>query len=226
MSTKASLEDNVVIGYNAIILGKTRLSRNVFIGDHAIIGYPIRKRIKERGEKLEYLDTEGAFIGENTIIRSHSIIYEKVTIKENVETGHNILVREETFIGRGSLIGTGTVIDGYVRIGENVRIETGVYIPPKTVIGNNVFLGPRMVFTNDKYPVSKKLVGCIVEDDVAIGANATIIAGVKIGRGAIVASGAVVTKDVPAYKVVAGVPARIIGDRSDYEKKKKMYETT
>lgn len=223
---KAKLGPNVYIGEYTHVLGPSIIENSVYIDNNVVIGYPVRAKIKgiQRGE-IKEIETEGSFIGEGSIIRSYSIIYEKVKIGRNVETGHRVLIREETEIGDSSVVGTDTVIDGRVKIGVGARIETGVYIPPLTIIGRNVFLGPRVVFTNDKYPVSRRLVGAVVEDNVAIGANATIIAGVRIGEGAVVASGAVITKDVKPRTVVAGVPARYLMSREEFEEKKKKYES-
>lgn len=86
-----------------------------------------------------------------------------------------------------------------------------VFIPTHTEIGNEVFIGPNAVLTNDRYPPTGKpeLKGPVLEDLAVIGANATILPGVCIGRGAAVAAGAVVTKDVPPGKMALGVPAGI-----------------
>ncbi len=231
VSPKAKISKNVVIEGETVILGNTFIGAESIIGHNTIIGYPIRNKIlqlltvKKPSNYIAYDSiSSGSFIGTRCIIRAGSIIYENVRLGDFVETGHNVVIRENTRIGKGSKIGTGTIIDGNVEIGENVSIQSSVYIPPETRIGNNVFLGPRVVITNDRYPPSKRFLGVVVEDNVVIGANSTLIAGVKIGKNSVVAAGAVVTKDVPPESVVAGVPAKIIGSYEDYVKKKEKYE--
>ncbi|RLE55307.1 MAG: N-acetyltransferase, partial [Candidatus Methanomethylicota archaeon] len=101
-----------------------------------------------------------------------------------------------------------------------------VYIPPKCIIGSDVFIGPRVCFTNDKYPPSSRLQGVIVENGAVLGANSTLISGIIIGENSVVAAGAVVTRDVPPNVVVAGVPARIICNVSDYLEKRRIWESS
>ena len=90
-------------------------------------------------------------------------------------------------------------------------MQSLVFVPTHTVIGNGVFLGPHAVLTNDRYPPTGKpeLRGPILEDRAVIGANTTILPGITIGKGAVVAAGAVVTADVPPRTMAVGVPARI-----------------
>lgn len=157
-------------------------------------------------------DAEGSppRIGDRATIRSGSIVYGDVTIGDDFTTGHNVLVREETTIGDSVLVGTNTVIDGSTTIGSSVSLQTGVYVPPETRIGDHVFVGPRAVLTNDPYPLRKEveLNGPDLAEHVSIGANATLLPGVAVGRGAFVAAGAVVTADVPAETLAVGAPAR------------------
>ncbi len=157
------------------------------------------------------MDFEGAVIGDNAVIRSNSTIYTDVTIGNEFRTGHNIMIREKTVIGNKVLIGTNTIIDGHTRIGSNVSIQGNVYIPLNVTIEDNVFIGPCAVLTNDKYPIRKKtdLGGPILRRGASIGANATLLPEVEIGEGAMVAAGALVSKDVPPWKLAIGFPAKI-----------------
>ena len=160
--------------------------------------------------------SEKAKIGKNCTIRSGAIIYADVSLGDNVKTGHNILVRENTAIGNNTLIGTNVVIEGDCKIGNNVSLQSNVYIPKNCVIEDFAFLGPCVVITNDKYPIREKLnhsdlKGAIIRKGASIGANATILCGITIGKFAIVGAGSVVTKDVPDFALVIGNPAKVIG---------------
>ncbi|EMA08272.1 acyltransferase [Haloferax denitrificans] len=153
-------------------------------------------------------DTEPPVIGDECTIRAGTIVYDDVVIGDRFSTGHNALVRELTDIGDDVLVGTNTVIDGRVEIGSGVSLQTGVYIPTHTTIGDDVFIGPHAVFTNDPVPVRAEvdMDGPTIEDDVSIGANATVLPGVTVGEGSFVAAGAVVTHDVPPHTLAVGVP--------------------
>jgi len=223
---------SVVFEGDVIILGSSAIGERTRIGFNVLVGYPSRNKWKglQLGTKLgwEGMDrmSNGSIIGESCVVRSNTIIYENVVIEPNVSTGHNVLIRENTQVGKSSLIGSGTIIDGEVVIGENVSVQSSVYLPPLTRIGNGVFIGPCTVVTNDRYPPSARLLGVNIHDRVVIGANTTLIAGVTINEGAVVGAGAVVTKDVAADTIVAGVPATTVGTREEYERKKKAYEQT
>jgi acetyltransferase-like isoleucine patch superfamily enzyme len=149
-------------------------------------------------------------IGDRATVRSGSILYGDVTIGDDFTTGHNVLVREETTVGDDVLVGTNTVIDGASEIGSSVSLQTGVYVPQATRISDHVFVGPCAVLTNDPYPLrtEAELDGPKLADHVSVGANATLLPGVSVGKGAFVAAGAVVTEDVPAETLAVGAPAR------------------
>lgn len=118
-------------------------------------------------------------------------------------------------IGSNCNICDGVFIEGDVTIGDCVTVKSGVQLWDGVRLGNRVFVGPNASFTNDKFPRSKQYpatyLQTVVEDDASIGANATVLPGVKIGIGAMIGAGAVVTKDVPARAIVAGNPGRVAG---------------
>jgi acetyltransferase-like isoleucine patch superfamily enzyme len=200
--------------------GKSKIGAGTIIANNVILGYPSRAELSEAGgfntEKLKNID--GATLGENCVLRDFGIIYSKTRLGNKVQTGHHYLVREETIVGEGTLIGSNVIIENKCKIGNNVSIQSGVYIPTFCEIGDNVFLGPNAVLTNDKYigykdPRKRGLEGVIVEQKVSIGANATILPGIRIGRNAVIGSGAVVTKNVEPGAVMVGVPAKVIEKR-------------
>lgn len=168
------------------------------------LGFPSRDKMQKTG-------FTGTTIGKNSVIRSGTILYCDVITGDFFQTGHNVVIREETRIGDRVSIGTATVIDGHTVIGNDVSLQSRVYIPTNTRIGNHVFIGPNAILTNDRYPPTRigGLDGPIINDNAAIGANATLLPGVCIGEGALVAAGAIVTHDVPDHMMAIGVPAKI-----------------
>jgi acetyltransferase-like isoleucine patch superfamily enzyme len=196
------------------IYGRSSIGKKAILGEGVIIGYPhadILRQAAALGVNIEDFDFRGAVIGDNAVIRSNSIIYADVEAGNNLRTGHNVLVRESSIIGDDVLIGTNTIIDGRVVIGNNVSIQGNVYIPLNVTIEDKVFIGPCAVLANDKYPVRKSsdLKGPVLRHGASIGANATLLPAVEIGEGAMVAAGALVTKDVPPWKLAIGFPAVI-----------------
>lgn len=152
--------------------------------------------------------------GAGCVIRSHTVIYAGNTIGAHFQTGHSAVVREENIIGDNVSIGTQSVVEHHVTIGNGVRLHTRVFVPEYTVLGDNCWLGPGVMITNARYPVSEgvkdRLIGAHVEAGAIIGANAVLLPGVRIGARALVGAGSVVTRDVAAGMVVAGNPARVI----------------
>ena len=151
-------------------------------------------------------------------------VSKKAKLGKNVKIWHFTYVGDNTIIGDNVMIGSLCHIDYNVKIGNNVRIEGLTYIPPLTFIGNNVFIGPATVFTNDPYPPSKKMIGVIVEDDVTIGARSVIRAGVKLGKGCVIAMGSVVTKNIPSGTLVMGSPSKPVYNRKIYDGKRRDWE--
>ncbi len=113
-------------------------------------------------------------------------------------------------VGERSVIHSHVWVGDKVIIGNDCKVQAFAFIPEGVIIGDRVFIGPRVTFTNDKRPPSGRAnwLPTYVEDDVSIGAGATILPGLRIGKGALIGAGSVVTKDVLPGTAVKGNPAR------------------
>lgn len=128
-------------------------------------------------------------------------------------------------IGRGTNIGALSHIGRDVTIGETCKIQGSVYIADGCIIGNEVFIGPNATLTNDRHPPSGgKWSPVVVEDKVVIGANATIVAGVRLCEGCVIGAGSVVTEEVPSEQVWAGNPAKFLMTLEEYESRRDSNE--
>jgi UDP-2-acetamido-3-amino-2,3-dideoxy-glucuronate N-acetyltransferase len=144
------------------------------------------------------------------------------TIGDGSKIWHLAQVRENAVLGTDCIVGRGAYIGTGVRMGDNCKVQNYALVYEPAVLGDGVFIGPAVVLTNDTYPRAitpdgelKSAhdwtpVGVTIHDGASIGARAVCVAPVTIGRWATVAAGAVVTKDVPDFALVAGVPARRI----------------
>lgn len=150
-------------------------------------------------------------------VHESSYIDENVTIGDGTKVWHFSHIQKGAQIGEKCSLGQNVNISNNVKIGNGVKIQNNVSIYEGVELEDYVFCGPSMVFTNDLTPRSKYPKGTdgykktLVKYGASIGANATIVCGNTIGKWAMIASGAVATKDVPDYAVMAGVPAKQIG---------------
>lgn len=122
-------------------------------------------------------------------------------------------------VGRDCNICDGVFVEGGAVVGDRCTLKCGVQLWDGVRLGDDVFVGPNATFSNDPFPRSRQrpeqYTGTVVEDGASIGANATLLPGVRIGRGAMIGAGAVITRSVPANAIVVGNPARIIGYVTD-----------
>ena len=157
-------------------------------------------------------------INNKYFVHESSYVDSDVSIGDNTKIWHFSHVQSGAIIGENCSIGQNVNIGNNVKIGNYVKIQNNVSIYEGVELEDYVFCGPSMVFTNIKVPRSefpqkgsKYYTKTLVKRSASIGANATIICGVKIGEYAMIGSGAVVTKDVPAYTLVVGNPGRMVG---------------
>lgn len=150
-------------------------------------------------------------------VHETSFIEDDVKIGSGTKVWHFCHIQSGARIGKGCSFGQNVNISNNVKIGDGVKVQNNVSIYEGVELEDYVFCGPSMVFTNDLTPRSRfpkgnsKYKKTIVKHDATLGANSTVVCGNVVGEFATIAAGAVVTKDVPAHGLMAGIPARQIG---------------
>jgi acetyltransferase-like isoleucine patch superfamily enzyme len=180
-----------------------QLGEDAFVDSWVILGYSSRNLVPVALQ-----------IGRDAVIRSHTVIYAGSVIGDGFQTGHGALIRESNQIGDRVSIGSHSVIEHHVQVADGVRVHSGVFIPEFSVLEEGAWVGPHAVFTNAPYPLAPNakatLRGPRLLAGAKVGANATLLPGVVLGRNSLVGAGSVVTEDVPDEAIVAGNPARIL----------------
>ena len=175
----------------------------------AILGYPAT-----RGKNVDVVT-----IGDRARIRSGSVIYSGSKIGANLQTGHNVVIREENEIGDDFAVWNNTVIDYGCKIGSHVKIHCNCYVAQFTVIEDEAFMAPGVTIANDLHPGCEKSGECMrgphIGKGVQIGVNVTLVPMIKIGEHSLIGAGSVVTKDIPPHSLAYGNPARVVGDVRD-----------
>jgi acetyltransferase-like isoleucine patch superfamily enzyme len=160
-------------------------------------------------------------MGANARIRAGSIIYGGSRIGDDFETGHNVVIREENRIGDHVSVWNNSVVDYGCVIGNGVKIHCNVYVAQFTILEDDVFMAPGVTIANDPHPgceFSKECMrGPTIQRRAQLGVNVTVLPFVTIGERALIGSGAVVTRDIPAGMVAYGNPARVIRPVSELE---------
>lgn len=206
------LHQNHLLREGKILKSHISNSSNVILGKHVIVeDYCVLGKEPKSSSRQRQTT-----IGNYGLIRSHSVIYAGTKIGSHFQTGHGVLIRDGCLIGSDVSVGSHSIIEHNARIGSKVRIHSNVFIPEYTHLEESSWIGPGVIFTNSKYPVStnskQHLKGVIVKKGAKIGAGAVILPGIVIGEHVLVGAGSVVTKNVEKYKIVVGNPAQVIGD--------------
>ena len=181
---------------------QVRIESPRHVDENVILGYKTGRAIAD----------ETLTIGPGAHLRSGTIIYAGSTIGAGLETGHNVVIREENIIGDHVGVWGNSVIDYGCRIGDNVKIHTNCYVAQFTVLEDDVFLAPGVSIANDPHPFCAECTeenGPVIKRGARVGVNVTILPGVTIGEHALVGAGSVVSRDVPPGAVVYGNPARV-----------------
>ena len=160
---------------------------------------------------------------EDLTVASTADVDERATLGSGTTVWHLAQIREHARLGRDCIVGRGAYVGPGVVIGDNVKLQNYALVYEPAQLEDGVFIGPAVVLTNDTYPrsvdTSGKLkrpadwvaAGVVVREGASLGARSVVLAGREVGRWALVAAGAVVTRDVPDFALVAGIPARRIG---------------
>ena len=158
-----------------------------------------------------------------TVIHDSAYVDAGALVGEGTKIWHFCHISPKAVIGKGCVFGQNVFVANNVRVGDFVKIQNNVSLYEGVILEDYVFCGPSCVFTNVKTPrcefprnTSADYATTLVKRGASIGANATIVCGVTLHENAFVAAGAVVTKDVPPFAMVAGVPAKIVGWMSAY----------
>jgi acetyltransferase-like isoleucine patch superfamily enzyme len=150
-------------------------------------------------------------LGADARLRSGTVLYDGTTIGRGLQTGHGVVIREDCLIGDDVSIWSNSVVDYGCRLGDRVKIHCNCYVAQYTELEDDVFLAPGVTIANDLYPGDERsarlMAGPKIGAGAQIGVNVTILPFIRIGAGALIGAGSVVTRDIPASVVAFGNPA-------------------
>lgn len=215
LSKESYIGNNVVIGNNVTIYPCVHIGDNCTILDGAVIGRVPQSTINSNRNIVA--SPRLTRIGSGSIIGSNAVLYTGITIGNRVLIGDLASIREDCYLDHDAVIGRNVMIMYQVVLGERTRVIDGAILTGNMLIENDVFIGPGVISINDDDVYLKRygivafnLNGPIIRRFALIGAGANLSSGIEIGTGAIVAPSAMVTKSVPEWTIVAGVPARMV----------------
>jgi len=205
--------DNVYVGHNVVIHENTKVGNGSFIDDGSILGRAPRSGALSRKKATK--DLPPLEVGKDCIISAHVILYRGTKVGDEVMIGDFVSIREQNVIGDKSIIARLISTEPRTIIGKRVRTAAVTHLTSDMIVEDDAFIGSHISTTNDN-KMGRGIAGVYkgphIKRGARIGSNATLLPGVVIGEEAVVAAGAVVTRDVPARKVVMGVPAKVIRD--------------
>jgi len=199
ISEKAKIGENVKLGNFITVTDDVEIGDNCEIESYSYLGY---SNGREKGKLV---------IGENSLIRSHSIFYLGSEIASGLVTGHHAIIRENSKIGKSFQLGTKSLVMGELEIGDFVRTGSNVEIGQKSSVGNYVWIYLNSALINDKHPPSGEIVGPIIGDYSIIGAHCVVMPGIEVGEDCLVGSGCFLNKDLPSEQIAVGNPSKQVG---------------
>jgi acetyltransferase-like isoleucine patch superfamily enzyme len=199
---------------SAIVYPGTVLAEGVRVLEHAVVGKQPSLSASSTAKREPLPVTE---VGAGTIISTGAVVFAGSQIGANCVIGDQSCIRERVTLGDDCVLGRGSLIENDTTVGAGTRVQAGAYITAYSTLEEDVFIAPCVVTTNDNYMGRTEqrkaaMRGPTIRRSARIGGGVILCPGVEIGEEAFVGAGAVVTKDVPARKLVVGNPARVLRD--------------
>lgn len=213
--------ENCVLGHNVVIHEGTIMGNDVIVADNTVLGKaPFRSAVSATTSDS---DLPPLVIGNGVKIGAGCVVYCGCTLGDNCFLGDMASVREDVSVGGKTVIGKSVTVENKCSIGSFVKIESNAYITALSTIEDYCFIAPMVAFSNDNFlgrteERKQYFKGPTLKRGARIGANATILPGKVLGEDCLVAAGSVVTRDVAAGVIVAGVPAKYFGDVKEEQK--------
>lgn len=213
----ARLGERVTIGHHVVIYAGTEIGDGVDIRDNSVIGRPPKSSAISTRQVKKVLPP--LQIGNNSVIGACVALYAGTKVGVGVMIADLASIRELCQIKDGAIVGRGVIVEYETVIGKNAKIQAGCHLTGNMIIEDQVFLGPEVTTANDPSMdrMKTEFKGPHIKRGARIGANATLLPEVVIGEEAVVTAGAIIGSNVPAYKIAAGLPARLIGEAPQNE---------
>ncbi len=214
----AVIREGATIGDNVIVHPHVVIESGVVIGDGVEVfpGSHIGKKPKGVGTTARPIAYEAkVLVGRDCAIGPNAVVFYDVVIGHNTLLGDGASLREQVRVGHHCLISRHVTVNYNSTIGDHTRVLDLTHITGNCTVGSNVFISTLVATVNDNVVIEReydesKILGPQIEDGATVGAAAILLPGVRIGQGAFVASGAVVTKDVGPFDLVMGIPAKVV----------------
>jgi UDP-2-acetamido-3-amino-2,3-dideoxy-glucuronate N-acetyltransferase len=218
LGDEVEVPDDAELGAHVVIHPGVVLGEGVRIQDGAVLGKPL---VLGRHSQAVRGEAQRTAIGDGVVIAAGAVVVAGAQIGPGAFVGDQAHVRERARIGADSAVGRGSAVDNDVVVGERVRIQTGCYLTAFSRVEDDVFVGPGVFTFNDntmgRHEKGLALMGATLRRACRVGGGALILPGIEVGEEAFVATGSVVTRDVPARTLVMGSPARAVREVADEE---------